>query len=255
MLQAVGGLRNQIRHTIWMEALTIGVVGLVLGFAVGAVTLHYVLEMSQRDITGMALPYTFPFGIAGLLRAADSGGRRSSRRSGRPSRRCAGRWWRRWSMNRRDRGEGVGRRCIAVVDCATLASRCCRRAAPRRMPAQIMEEAQRRTDSDVAALRGPAAGDRLRRARSPTSGGCTTGSARTARSKSVLTFAAAGRGEGRRAARRQPPGPGVRPVDVDAGHPARAAHRAPGSVARGSSGPTSASRTSRSATSTSTTTR
>ena len=35
VLQAVGGLRNQIRHTIWMEALTIGVVGLVLGFAVG----------------------------------------------------------------------------------------------------------------------------------------------------------------------------------------------------------------------------
>jgi len=67
VLQAVGGLRNQIRHTIWMEALTIGVVGLVMGFAVGAVTLHYVLEMSQRDITGMSLPYTFPWAIAGLL--------------------------------------------------------------------------------------------------------------------------------------------------------------------------------------------
>lgn len=67
VLQAVGGLRNQIRHTIWMEALTIGIVGLVLGFAVGAVTLHYVLEMSQRDITGMSLPYTFPWAIAGLL--------------------------------------------------------------------------------------------------------------------------------------------------------------------------------------------
>jgi putative ABC transport system permease protein len=67
VLQAVGGLRNQIRHTIWMEALTIGVVGLVMGFAVGAVTLHYVLEMSQRDITGMALPYQFPWSIAALL--------------------------------------------------------------------------------------------------------------------------------------------------------------------------------------------
>jgi len=67
VLQAVGGLRNQIRHTIWMEALTIGVVGLVLGFAVGSVTLHYVLEMSQRDITGMSLPYKFPWAIAGLL--------------------------------------------------------------------------------------------------------------------------------------------------------------------------------------------
>jgi len=67
VLQAVGGLRNQIRHTIWMEAVTIGIVGLVLGFAVGSVTLHYILEMSKRDLTGMALPYTFPWAIAGLL--------------------------------------------------------------------------------------------------------------------------------------------------------------------------------------------
>jgi putative ABC transport system permease protein len=67
VLQAVGGLRNQIRHTIWMEAITIGIVGLVLGFAVGSVTLHYILEMSKRDLTGMALPYTFPWAIAGLL--------------------------------------------------------------------------------------------------------------------------------------------------------------------------------------------
>ncbi len=67
VLQAVGGLRNQVRRTIWMEALAIGVVGLVLGLAVGAVTLNYVLEMSQRDILGLALPYTFPWGTAGLL--------------------------------------------------------------------------------------------------------------------------------------------------------------------------------------------
>jgi putative ABC transport system permease protein len=67
VLQAVGGLRNQVRRTIWMEALAIGVVGLVLGLAVGAVTLNYVLEMSQRDITGLALPYTFPWATAGLL--------------------------------------------------------------------------------------------------------------------------------------------------------------------------------------------
>ncbi len=67
VLQAVGALRNQIRHTIWMEALTIGVVGLVLGLGVGAVTLRYVLEMTRRDITGMSLPYAFPFGIAGVL--------------------------------------------------------------------------------------------------------------------------------------------------------------------------------------------
>ena len=67
VLQAVGGLRNQIRHTIWMEALTIATVGLILGFGCGAVMLKYVLEMTQRDVTGAMLPYSFPLGIAALL--------------------------------------------------------------------------------------------------------------------------------------------------------------------------------------------
>ncbi len=31
VLRAVGGLRNQIRHTIWLEAIAIGIIGLVLG--------------------------------------------------------------------------------------------------------------------------------------------------------------------------------------------------------------------------------
>ena len=31
VLRAVGGLRSQIRHTVWMEALTIGLIGLMLG--------------------------------------------------------------------------------------------------------------------------------------------------------------------------------------------------------------------------------
>jgi putative ABC transport system permease protein len=64
VLQAVGGLRNQIRHTIWMEALAIGTVGLVLGFAIGSVMLYYMLEMTRRDITGADLPYQFPVSIA-----------------------------------------------------------------------------------------------------------------------------------------------------------------------------------------------
>jgi putative ABC transport system permease protein len=67
VLQAVGGLRNQIRHTIWMEAVAIGVVGLVMGFGAGAVMLRYVLDLTRRDLTGMALPYTFPIGLAGIL--------------------------------------------------------------------------------------------------------------------------------------------------------------------------------------------
>jgi len=67
VLQAVGGLRTQVRHTIWMEALAIGLVGLALGLALGAVNQYYVLEMSRRDISGMMLPYRFPVAIAALL--------------------------------------------------------------------------------------------------------------------------------------------------------------------------------------------
>jgi putative ABC transport system permease protein len=67
VLQAVGGLRKQIRHTIWMEALSIGAVGLVLGFAIGSVMLFYMLEATRRDITGATLAYQFPLQIAAIL--------------------------------------------------------------------------------------------------------------------------------------------------------------------------------------------
>jgi putative ABC transport system permease protein len=67
VLQAVGALRNQLRHTIWMEALAIALVGLILGFALGAIDLHYVLEVSRRDISGMMMPYRFPWAISLLL--------------------------------------------------------------------------------------------------------------------------------------------------------------------------------------------
>src|SRR5207248_6306999 len=42
VLQAVGGLRGQIRRTIWMEALSIGIIGLTLGFVLGAINLYYI---------------------------------------------------------------------------------------------------------------------------------------------------------------------------------------------------------------------
>ena len=61
VLQAVGGLRGQIRHTIWMEALSIGVIGLVLGFALGAVNLYYILRCRAPAISpACALDYEFP---------------------------------------------------------------------------------------------------------------------------------------------------------------------------------------------------
>jgi putative ABC transport system permease protein len=67
VLQAVGGLHGQIRRTIWIEALSIGVLGLVLGYALGAVNLYYILQIVHHDIAGMRLDYTFPTSTVLLL--------------------------------------------------------------------------------------------------------------------------------------------------------------------------------------------
>ena len=64
VLQAVGGLRNQVRRTIWLEALAIGTVGLVLGLAFGALQLYYSLRITAEDIAGMRLDYEYPYQIA-----------------------------------------------------------------------------------------------------------------------------------------------------------------------------------------------
>jgi putative ABC transport system permease protein len=60
VLQAVGALRGQIRHTIWIEAISVAVLGLVLGSGLGAINLYYILEVMHRDIAGMRLNYQFP---------------------------------------------------------------------------------------------------------------------------------------------------------------------------------------------------
>jgi putative ABC transport system permease protein len=64
VLQAVGGLRNQIRGTIWLEALAIGAVGLALGLLLGAVQLYYSIEIARRDLAGIRLDYMYPIEIA-----------------------------------------------------------------------------------------------------------------------------------------------------------------------------------------------
>jgi putative ABC transport system permease protein len=64
VLQAVGGLRRQIRRTVWMEALAIGALGLVLGYALGAAQLYYSLEIARLDLAGIRLTYEYPVGMA-----------------------------------------------------------------------------------------------------------------------------------------------------------------------------------------------
>jgi putative ABC transport system permease protein len=63
VLRAVGGLKSQIRRTIWLEALSTGAIGLVLGFGLGAVNLYYILEIVRRDVAGMQLDYQFPLTV------------------------------------------------------------------------------------------------------------------------------------------------------------------------------------------------
>ena len=60
MLQAVGGLRRQIRGAIWLEAFAIGITGLVMGLAMGAVQLYYTLEISRTDVVGLRFDYEYP---------------------------------------------------------------------------------------------------------------------------------------------------------------------------------------------------
>ena len=67
VLRAVGGLHGQIRRTVWIEALSIATIGLVLGFALGAINLYYTLQVVEHDVAGMRLAYAFPFTVAATL--------------------------------------------------------------------------------------------------------------------------------------------------------------------------------------------
>ena len=67
VLQAVGALRRQVRITIWMEAAGIACIGLVLGLALGAIHLYYVLEMTYRDYPGLRFDYSVPLRCSGSL--------------------------------------------------------------------------------------------------------------------------------------------------------------------------------------------
>src|SRR4030095_15955523 len=66
VLRAVGGLHAQIRRTIWIEAASIGLIGCILGAAIGAVNLYYEMQAIGYAMTGMTLGYEFPLRIAAM---------------------------------------------------------------------------------------------------------------------------------------------------------------------------------------------
>jgi len=67
VLRAIGALRGQIRRTVWLEATGIAIIGLVLGSALGAVSLLYLLDIVRRDAVGMRLDYQLPIGTMLML--------------------------------------------------------------------------------------------------------------------------------------------------------------------------------------------
>ena len=89
VLRAVGGFRRQIRQTVWMEAVAIGLVGLALGLLFGA----------RESVFPVADYRARPVGDASAVPISRSASRRCccrpflqrrfSRRSGRPSLPCA----------------------------------------------------------------------------------------------------------------------------------------------------------------------
>jgi putative ABC transport system permease protein len=64
VLRAVGAFRQQVRHTVWMEAAAIGAIGLILGLALGAIQLYYSVEIARRDLVGMDIGYAYPLPTA-----------------------------------------------------------------------------------------------------------------------------------------------------------------------------------------------
>ena len=65
ILRGLGGERNRVRKTIFLEAVCIGMVGVILGIAGGATLGYYVVNTFGASINGWIFPYQFP-GIMAL---------------------------------------------------------------------------------------------------------------------------------------------------------------------------------------------
>ncbi len=74
VLRAIGAFRGQVRKTLLVEMLATGGLSLLLGLALGAALLLYLLEAVHRYLTGVNLEYAFPWTdvlwLAGVALAA-----------------------------------------------------------------------------------------------------------------------------------------------------------------------------------------
>ncbi|HET9833593.1 MAG TPA: FtsX-like permease family protein, partial [Vicinamibacterales bacterium] len=67
VLRAIGSLHTQVRQSVWLEAVSIGMFGIILGAAFGALNLYYLLQVVRADVTGMRLDYVFPINTVAML--------------------------------------------------------------------------------------------------------------------------------------------------------------------------------------------
>jgi len=67
ILKALGTLRRQVFALIVLEALSIAIVGSIVGYALGSYLIGYAADSISATNTGWTLPYAFPWGIAAGL--------------------------------------------------------------------------------------------------------------------------------------------------------------------------------------------
>jgi putative ABC transport system permease protein len=64
ILRALGSSRQQVRWAVWMEAISVGVLSLILGLGLGALHLYCLLESTARDFPGLRFDYMYPYSLA-----------------------------------------------------------------------------------------------------------------------------------------------------------------------------------------------
>ncbi len=67
VLRAIGGLRGQIRKMILLEAAAIAIVGVVVGAIAGMLNTYFLVHTASVMISGMTIPYRFPFWMIGIV--------------------------------------------------------------------------------------------------------------------------------------------------------------------------------------------